>query len=170
MITTVPSKKYVSVSCLDCNKSWLKRADSILGWNGRCRSCAQKIEKNRPETLARRSELSRIQVFRQGGIPNRKPFGSSPDRSTKGEKNHRWRGGKCAKHTGLEYVEWRKRVYVRDGFTCQVCGQVGGKIHAHHLKSFSEFPDRRYLDDNGVTLCVPCHKEIHKTWRLMKNV
>jgi len=117
-----------------------------------------------------RSELAREQVLRQGGIPNAKHWGSSPDRSTVGAKNWRWKGGKCDTHTGLEYVEWRKRIYVRDGFTCQLCGEVGGKIHAHHLKCFSEFPEKRYLDDNGVTLCVPCHKEIHKTWRLMKNV
>lgn len=58
------------------------------------------------------------------------------------------------------YLEWRNGVFERDNFTCQVCGQVGGDLQAHHLRSWSKYPDLRYVLENGLTLCVECHKNI----------
>jgi 5-methylcytosine-specific restriction endonuclease McrA len=56
---------------------------------------------------------------------------------------------------------WTKAVYKRDGFTCRECGQVGGRLNAHHVKSWAEFPDLRYELSNGVTLCEGCHARHH---------
>ena len=137
MVTVIPSKKYESVRCADCGDIWPKRKDSIKDWHGRCRSCAQKIEKSDPILKNRMSILARAQVIKQGGVPNARHFGS-PGRETFGKNNWRWRGGKCDKHTGFEYFEWRRKVYLRDGFSCQMCGKIGEKIHAHHIKSFSK--------------------------------
>ena len=53
------------------------------------------------------------------------------------------------------------RVFERDNFKCQVCGKVGGELNAHHIKEFSEYPELRFEVDNGITLCVNCHKKIH---------
>ena len=61
-----------------------------------------------------------------------------------------------------EYKAWRAKVFDRDGFKCQICGQVGGTLNAHHIKEFSRFPKLRYDVDNGVTLCECCHREIHR--------
>ena len=60
-----------------------------------------------------------------------------------------------------EYKNWRMRVFERDNFKCQVCGKVGGELNAHHIKEFSEYPELRFEVDNGITLCVNCHKKIH---------
>lgn len=61
-----------------------------------------------------------------------------------------------------EYKTWRADVFARDGFKCQVCGQVGGVLNAHHIKEFSKYPDLRYKVENGVTLCEECHKKLHR--------
>ena len=61
-----------------------------------------------------------------------------------------------------EYRLWRNAVFIRDGYTCQMCGRCGGKINAHHIKRFSEYPDERLNIDNGITLCYACHKKVHK--------
>lgn len=60
-----------------------------------------------------------------------------------------------------EYREWRAAVYERDHYTCQNCGQVGGTLNAHHIKSFARHPELRLDVNNGVTLCKSCHKLAH---------
>lgn len=60
-----------------------------------------------------------------------------------------------------EYSEWRLLVYERDGFTCQVCGQVRGDINAHHLEAYNNAPELRTTLSNGITLCETCHKDFH---------
>ena len=64
-----------------------------------------------------------------------------------------------------QYKEWRTSVFTRDRFTCQICGKVGGKLNAHHIKHFATHIDLRYRVDNGITLCEKCHKEVHKRER-----
>lgn len=62
------------------------------------------------------------------------------------------------KHGSVEDREWRQKVFERDRFTCQLCGQRGGRLQADHIKSFSAYPELRHVLSNGRTLCVGCHK------------
>ena len=55
------------------------------------------------------------------------------------------------------YKLWRKEVFQRDYYTCLICGEKGGELNAHHIKSFKDFPELRFEVDNGVTLCLECH-------------
>ena len=61
-----------------------------------------------------------------------------------------------------EYADWRKSVYERDKYTCQHCGQVGGELNAHHIKPFAQYKELRFELSNGLTLCVECHREVHR--------
>lgn len=68
----------------------------------------------------------------------------------------------------IEYKKWRKAVFQRDNYTCLICGEVGGELNAHHIKSFKKYPELRLEVNNGITLCISCHylnhsksKEIH---------
>ena len=58
----------------------------------------------------------------------------------------------------IEYRLWREAVFARDNWTCQNCRDKGGKLHAHHIKSFAYYPELRFAIDNGQTLCKYCHK------------
>lgn len=74
-----------------------------------------------------------------------------------------WRGGvskpnelarKCVK-----FRIWRKSVFERDDYTCQICRKRGGTLHPDHIKRFADFPELRYEITNGRTLCVNCHRK-----------
>lgn len=78
-----------------------------------------------------------------------------------GVKHYNWRGGVTSKNQDIrkcfEYRVWRKAVFERDRYTCLVCGKVGGRINADHIKPFSLYPELRFTVSNGATLCVCCH-------------
>ncbi len=82
-----------------------------------------------------------------------------------GELNPNWKGGITLHGQGLrrtvEFSKWRKAVFQRDNWTCLNCGLRDGRIHPHHIKEFAYYPESRFDVDNGVTLCVKCHKAIH---------
>ena len=61
-----------------------------------------------------------------------------------------------------EYKEWREAVFKRDNYTCQNCMRKGGKLNAHHIKHFKDYPDLRLDIENGITLCVDCHHAVHR--------
>jgi len=81
----------------------------------------------------------------------------------RGPEHHWWNGGKAKPRSFTpEYMEWRKKIYERDDFTCQKCGEVGGNLNAHHIKSWAKHPDLRYIIENGITLCYGCHRQEHR--------
>jgi len=105
-----------------------------------------------------------------------------PRYDMKGKGNHNWKGGITPVHFMLrgspQYAEWRMRIYLRDDFTCQECGQRGGALEAHHKKPFAKLIREaiKYMPlfdpytacmiyspmwdvANGVTLCQDCHKK-----------
>lgn len=87
--------------------------------------------------------------------------------SQKGEKSHRWQGGKTPKAQAERrlpgYRLWRDNVYKRDDYTCQICLNRGGKLAAHHIKRFALHPELALTLGNGITLCWKCHTNIrHK--------
>lgn len=73
-----------------------------------------------------------------------------------------WEKTKQDERLTPEYKEWRTKVFMRDKFTCVICGKTGGELEAHHIYTFADHPDLRLDIKNGVTLCKTCHKKVHK--------
>jgi 5-methylcytosine-specific restriction endonuclease McrA len=100
----------------------------------------------------------------RGNIINKKGIWGKVNNSKKAhhkEQHWNWRGG-ISKFRDIirqseEHKKWRWSVFIRDNFTCQQCGRVGGILNAHHIKSFSEYPELRFDIKNGLTLCRKCH-------------
>lgn len=85
-----------------------------------------------------------------------------------GKDHWNWKGGVSSKSRLIrgsqEYIKWRNDVYARDHFTCQHCHvKCSSKmIVAHHIKTFKDYPELRFVVDNGIVLCRSCHKKVHK--------
>jgi hypothetical protein len=85
-----------------------------------------------------------------------------------GDANHAWKGGVTAENVkrrnSKEYRAWRRSVFRRDWFCCQMsgCGSKK-KIEAHHIRRFCDRPELIADVDNGITLCRSCHASIRNT-------
>jgi hypothetical protein len=69
------------------------------------------------------------------------------------------------RYPGLQ--RWTRLVKERDGHKCAECGYQGTKgkrdVDAHHIIHKAAHPELATVLFNGVTLCKPCHKDIHAT-------
>lgn len=94
------------------------------------------------------------------------------------EKHPNWKGGISPKSSlirnSVEYSLWRKKIFERDAYTCQSCGQQGVRLQADHYPiSFSTILEQFKIKtlkqalacekvwdiNNGRTLCVRCHEQ-----------
>lgn len=148
-------KKIVSKKCLNCGKEFIKAPKYTYEVFNKMKYCSNKcvgvkVSRGNKHALGYRHTDEAKKRISQAFL---------------GSKHPRWRGGITKPNQKLrdsvKYKEWRTAVYVRDSFTC-ICGKVGGELNAHHIKHFSKYPELRYSVDNGITLCKPCHKLIHK--------
>ncbi len=94
-----------------------------------------------------------------------------PNTWSSGSRSNLWRGGKW-KLNGtlrqqdmgtLEYKNWRRAVFERDQYTCQMCYTTGKPLQADHIFPYAAFPEQRYDVLNGRTLCEACHRRT-PTW------
>lgn len=100
----------------------------------------------------------------------------------RGIKSYHWKGGITSVvdriRDSTNYNYWRQSCFVRDNFTCQKCGQIGGVLAVHHKKPFHILLQeiKKYLPlfdlyeaamiyiplwdiSNGITLCEKCHRK-----------
>lgn len=85
----------------------------------------------------------------------------------RGDKNPNWRGGVSDENhklrTSIRFKKWREKIYKKDNYTCQICGDnEGGNLHPHHIKPWYRYPKLKFKVSNGITLCSKCHQETHK--------
>jgi 5-methylcytosine-specific restriction endonuclease McrA len=77
----------------------------------------------------------------------------------RGRKPRTYHLKKRDKHGSALDRDWRSLIFKRDNYTCRGCGSVGGRLEAHHIKSYKGHPELRHDVSNGLTLCIDCHKK-----------
>jgi 5-methylcytosine-specific restriction endonuclease McrA len=61
---------------------------------------------------------------------------------------------------GNSYIRLSRQVLERDNWRCQNCGRAS-ELQVHHIQFRSHLGEDR--EENLVTLCATCHRELHHT-------
>lgn len=101
-----------------------------------------------------------VLAFRLGSLPTdeqseRRAIMSWPESQRNIERKR-----KLTKKTDRDLLDWSKAVKERDKNKCKQCGS-NDRLHSHHIKPKSMYPDLKYDISNGVTLCAECHAKEH---------
>lgn len=160
--------------CTPWNKGLTKEADDrvraygetrmahLPDWECAC-GCGQKIDWHTRRGKRRYEALERGYAYIRGHMltmpyVRKKMVAALP----RGENHCCWKGGISGWRTRFmntpEYKQWRKAVLERDNYTCQHCHKRGGDLEAHHPMAVAEYPEKMFDIDNGITLCVTCHR------------
>jgi len=128
--------------CQECNK----RIDPY-GKNIFCISC---------------SKLGNRHPFygKKHSTETKKKIGDKSKGRCAGNKHPKWKGGitsqeKIERNKFRWYVQ--KKVFERDGYTCQLCGDRGVILHVDHIQKWSEYIQGRFDINNCRTVCRSCH-------------
>lgn len=192
------NNKEVSKDCLICGATFYKtRTKSWKCWNEKAKYCSRRCSalSVRDTTIARNKagkgkklteeHKQKLKEKRKGrqpalGMKHSEEFKERMSREYSGSKSPHWKGGKTPLkellRSNSRYKEWRTKVFHRDLYTCQHCGQKGGYLEVDHIieyrriikafdiSSFEEAIDNFLLWEvsNGRTLCKDCHIKRHK--------
>jgi len=134
----------------------------------------RKVRQGKKMSEESKRKISEARVGKYAGS-NHPLYGQTRE-DMKGENNPNWNGGvttlyKQIRET-IQYKQWRRACFERDGYSCQECGIQRGPFQVDHLVQYSIllFDHKiQCVEDavkckplwdtkNGRTLCIPCHE------------
>lgn len=81
-----------------------------------------------------------------------------------GPNNPRWISDRSLLSTGDEarnspaHRDWSRQIKNRDGWRCKIAdSNCSGRVEAHHILGWKDYPELRYSPNNGITLCHAHH-------------
>lgn len=126
-------------------------------------STNEEIKKKIAEIEKRRAAKRKVNRKKRKAAKSKKMV-SAPPRKGRGRK--RKRTATAASYAAAKklygtaaYKRWRIAVFERDKYQCQMCGQRGGALEAHHIRPKRSRPELTLVEDNGICLCRFCHQD-----------
>lgn len=165
------------VTCSNCKTEYSKRTDTLKSWGGRCKTCEsryivntkikgiRRVEWKKCKLCNKESYYIKVDLCKDCKIKNmpskENHYKWKKDRSTLSKKQER---------NDMAYKEWRRLVWERDSFKCQISDTLcDKKIEAHHIVAWVVDESLRYEVSNGITLCKKHHPKKKKDVELLKN-
>lgn len=68
----------------------------------------------------------------------------------------------CSDRYGID--TWRRDLFRKYDYTCQKTKIKGGKLIAHHIFNWADYPSLRFDSNNGIVLSENSHKEFHRIY------
>jgi len=138
-------------------------------WRAAAKKKISKLKTGKPRSEETKRKLREANLGKKLSEETKRKIGESE----MGVRNSSWKGGITPQNVkirnSIEMRLWRESVYARDNFTCQKYSIKGGKLIAHHIKNFAQYPELRFAIDNGITLSEKAHIEFHKIYGKKNN-
>jgi thymidylate synthase (FAD) len=86
-------------------------------------------------------------------------------RARSGSRSNFWRGGLSTERASIARwtTEQAPKVHDQYEYTCQSCGALGGRLHAHHIVPVWLDGAKARDIGNLISVCEGCHPQIHRT-------
>lgn len=171
--------KYFCRNCNFCNE-WYE-GQGLLYCSYRCSRLAKPIIKKGNDNPSKRQGVRDKISLAKKGIPPSTETIKAVINAHKGflgkdARNGRWKEDRTTlKKTNRRgdpaYVEWRITVYRRDGFKCKLSSESClGRLEAHHIKPWRNYPELRYEINNGITLCHAHHPSVEAEEKRLEDL
>lgn len=158
-------RKFCSISC-SSKYIVAPKLNSYIKLHGSPHK-GKKMSEEQKKKLSKSKKGNKNMLGKHHSEETRKKISLAVKGKHKGQDHYNWKGGKGTERHRLmhqsDYILWRTAVFMRDDYTCQICGQHGGRLEADHIKPWALYPELRYAIDNGRTLCILCHRQTD-TW------
>lgn len=160
-------KKYAEriglfIHCRVCKNIFKRRNKNTILCSRRCRGLYQDTRKSKSCKFCDKKMLVSSCLFNRKSFCSRICMGKHYSIYRVKENSPSWRGGikkENDRRKSFEGQKWRKLIFERDDYTCQICGIKSGYLQADHIKPWGQYPELRYELSNGRTLCINCHKK-----------
>lgn len=102
----------------------------------------------------------KISIAMQG---NKNGIGNKSHSNLLGEKSPHWIKDRTqikrqTERNNPNDKKWKYDVYKRDKWRCKLANKdCKGRLEAHHILSWKDYPELRYVVNNGITLCRAHH-------------
>lgn len=129
------------------------------------KSKMSKCRKGKPNKSSTKFKIGNIPPFSGKQIPIETRLKMSLVRKGKfiGAKHPRWIHDRSKllkrnKRNDSACMEWKKQVHLRDSWSCRIADiNCEGRLEAHHILPWRDYPELRYETNNGITLCHAHH-------------
>lgn len=129
-------------------------------------STSHKGQHNSPKTEFKKGCHPSVETEIKKGqhLSKRTEFGNAPPWNKgkpylqiQGAKHANWKGGRSLTR-GSGWVSKREQVWLRDNYTCRVCGSKPKILHTHHIIPYRITHDNSL--GNLITVCRSCHTKL----------
>lgn len=132
----------------DCRNSWMRM--NHVPWNKGITKATHPQLSNSGKPKGIKSWNSGLKMPETTGINNSRWIADRTRLASYKDSNE-YRNSPISK-------EWASEVKNRDGWKCRIANQeCEGKVYAHHILTWKDYPELRYEVNNGITLCHAHH-------------
>ncbi|WP_088370732.1 HNH endonuclease [endosymbiont 'TC1' of Trimyema compressum] len=84
-----------------------------------------------------------------------------PKNSSKTQNDKEYRKLKNKIYGSKKWRRLREKIFIRDLFTCQMCGAKAEEVH--HIISLHEDESKAFDKNNLMSICRECHINFHRS-------